>query len=116
MIELELIRPELGIGRMIVPFLALIFVVLGMTSILWKNQWIIGIACVVTGAILLIIGIMLLSYFQETELAEWRELVEAQIERLPCEDLQEAHELYDAEFIKEKFLFECVDTRGDWWK
>lgn len=46
----------------------------------------------------------------------WREAVQQQIDSLPCEDLQEADELYGFDSIEEKFLYECVETREDWWK
>jgi hypothetical protein len=46
----------------------------------------------------------------------WLEQVKEQIDSLECENLQEAYEIYKQNFIKEKFLFECVDTREAWWK
>ena len=65
------------------------------------------------------IAVTLTSFFAISDgqdKSEWLEQVHQQVESLQCQDLEDAYEIYKLEFIKEKFLFECVDTREGWWK
>lgn len=72
-----------------------------------------GIGIMLFGAI---IFLGLIVYPDSDGLNSWNNSVQEQINSLHCEDLQEAFELYKKEYIKEKFVFECVDTREMWWK
>lgn len=80
-----------------------------------KPGWVITIiyiACVIIGLS------FFMSNISETTsiINEWEDQVNQQVASLNCKDLEEAYHIYKMEFIKEKFLFECVDTREMWWK
>jgi len=66
----------------------------------------------IIGTILVIMAIVISMTYITTGMQEYREQIREQVESLGCEDLQEAHELYEKEFIKDKYIFECIETRG----
>lgn len=63
-------------------------------------------------SIITLIGI---SIFINMETVEHEEQIRQQINSLPCEDLEEAYDIYGLNYIKEKYARECI---GDyqWWK
>jgi len=77
-----------------------------------KRYSIFGIFLSIFSVILLII----LAFFILTEKSEYYDAIYQQIDSLDCEDLREAYNIYELEFIKDKFIFECIDKGEDWWR
>lgn len=63
---------------------------------------------------LIVSSVFILPYYE----SDWILQVKDQVNSLPCESLEEAYEIYDMEFIKEKFIDECLpdELKVEWWK
>lgn len=62
----------------------------------------------ITGVGVFIIFVIIpLSDNENSSVSVWKEQVRQQVDSLECEDLQEAYEIYEMGYIKDKFDFEC---------
>ncbi len=108
-----LFNSDFSMGRTIDTIMVINALVGGMVVSMGLERFKIGIGIMLFGVI---IFLGLIVYPDSDGLNSWNESVQEQIDSLDCKDLQEAHELYKKEFIKEKFVFECVETREMWYK
>lgn len=109
MIE-EIARPDISL-----PFYGLLSMIVGAFVMFFYPMFSCKHENIMWAGLAILIVLTFALFFITSPNSEYEEAVREQIADLGCDDLQEAHRIYGLEEIKERFLFECVDTREAWY-
>lgn len=112
MIE-EIVRPDYTTTVFILGVVMITGVVIITISILGCTRFKFFIGGMITGTVLIILPVIFANIYDP--IPDWEKQVSQQIESLPCEELEEAYDIYEMESIKGLYKEKCLGKKDPWY-